>query len=63
MAGVASARDDVGSSSLLVAGVEWVRHDGVRDFFREQARWSVGDVMQTGKEQLEKGLNRASPLM
>lgn len=49
---------DVGSKSLLVSGVEWVKHDDVREFFRTQARWSVGDVMQTGKEQLEKGLNR-----
>ncbi len=49
---------DVGSRNLLVSGVEWVRHDEVRNFFRDNARWSVGDVMQTGKEQLEKGLNR-----
>ncbi|MDO8502461.1 MAG: DUF4403 family protein [Gemmatimonadaceae bacterium] len=49
---------DVGSASLLVRGVEWVKHDEVRDFIRSQARWSVGDVMQTGKEQLLKGLNR-----
>jgi hypothetical protein len=49
---------DVGSKNLLVSGVEWVKHDEVRDFFRSQARWSVGDVMQTGKEQLLKGLNR-----
>ncbi|MGK2962060.1 MAG: DUF4403 family protein [Gemmatimonadaceae bacterium] len=49
---------DVGSRSLLVSGVEWVKHDEIRNFFRDNARWSVGDVMQTGKEQLEKGLNR-----
>ena len=49
---------DVGSKSLLVAGIEWVKHDEVRDFIRNQARWSIGDVMQTGRAQLEKGLNR-----
>ncbi len=49
---------DVGSASLLVQGVEWVKHDDVRDFFRGQARWSVGDIMQTGKAQLLAGLNR-----
>ena len=49
---------DVGSKSLLVSSVEWVKHDDVREFFRSQARWSVGNVMQTGKQQLEKGLNR-----
>ena len=49
---------DVGSKSLLVSSVEWLKHDEVRDFIREQARWSVGDVMRTGEEQLERGLNR-----
>ena len=49
---------DVGSASLLVKGVEWVKHDDVRDFIRNQARWSIGDVMSQGKEQLVKGLNR-----
>lgn len=49
---------DVGSANALVSGVEWVKHNDVRDFFRSQARWSVGDVMQTGREQLLKGLNR-----
>ena len=41
-----------------MSGIEWLKHDDVRDFFRQQARWSIGDVMQTGEEQLEKGLNR-----
>jgi hypothetical protein len=49
---------DVGSGGLLVKGLEWIKHEEVRDFFRKQARWPVGDVMQTGKEQLIKGLNR-----
>ncbi len=49
---------DIGSTALLVRGLEWVKHDDVRDFITKNARWSVGNVMQTGKEQLEKGLNR-----
>ena len=49
---------DVGSANLLVSGVEWVKHADVRDFLRSQARWSIGDVMETGKQQLLKGLNR-----
>jgi hypothetical protein len=49
---------DVGSKNLLVSGIEWLKHDEVRDFIRNEARWSIGDVMKTGKEQLEKGLNR-----
>ncbi len=49
---------DIGSTALLVRGLEWVKHDDVREFITKNARWSVGNVMQTGKEQLEKGLNR-----
>jgi hypothetical protein len=49
---------DVGTASMLVKGIEWVKHDDVRDFIRSQARWPIGNVMQTGKEQLVKGLNR-----
>ena len=49
---------DVGSAGLLVKGVEWVKHDDVRDFIRNQARWSIGNVMGQGREQLLKGLNR-----
>ncbi len=49
---------DVGSVNLLVSGLEWMKHDDVREFFRARARWPVGDVMQKGREQLAKGLNR-----
>jgi hypothetical protein len=49
---------DVGSAGLLVKGVEWIKHDDVREFIRSQARWSIGDVMSLGREQLLKGLNR-----
>ena len=49
---------DIGSQNALVRGVEWIKHDDVRNFIREQARWPVGDIMQTGREQLVKGLNR-----
>lgn len=49
---------DAGSANLLVSGFEWVKHDDVREYFRKNARWAVGDVVQKGREQLEKGLNR-----
>ena len=49
---------DIGSASLLVSSVNWIKGDNVRDFIRSQARWSVGDVMGTAKAQLFKGLNR-----
>jgi len=41
-----------------VKGLEWVKHDDVRKFITTNARWEIGDVMRTGKEQLTKGLNR-----
>lgn len=49
---------DVGSVNLLVSGLEWIKHDDVREFFRRRARWPVGDVIEKGREQLAKGLNR-----
>lgn len=49
---------DVGSADLLVKSVEWIKHDDVREFIRGQARWSIGNVMSLGREQLAKGLNR-----
>lgn len=49
---------DAGSANLLVRGFEWIKHDDVRDYFRQHASWSVGDVVKKGREQLSKGLNR-----
>jgi hypothetical protein len=49
---------DIGSTALLVRGLEWIKHDDVRGFIRTNARWAIGDVMETAKEQLAKGLNR-----
>lgn len=49
---------DAGSANLLVRGFEWVKHDDVRDYFRDHARWPVGDIVAQGREQLSKGLNR-----
>ncbi|HUQ20661.1 MAG TPA: DUF4403 family protein, partial [Gemmatimonadaceae bacterium] len=49
---------DAGSANLLVSGFEWLKHDDVRDYFREHARWPVGDIVAQGREQLSKGLNR-----
>ncbi|MDP9178823.1 MAG: DUF4403 family protein [Gemmatimonadota bacterium] len=49
---------DAGSANLLVSGFEWLKHDQVRDYFRSHARWSVGDIIQKGTDQLSKGLNR-----
>jgi hypothetical protein len=49
---------DAGSANLLVSGFEWVKHDEVRNYFREHARWPIGNIVAQGREQLSKGLNR-----
>jgi hypothetical protein len=49
---------DTGTANLLVSGFEWVKHDDIRDYFREHAQWPVGDIVAQGREQLSKGLNR-----
>jgi len=49
---------DAGSANLLVKGFEWVKHDDVRDYFREHGQWPVTDIVAKGREQLAKGLNR-----
>jgi hypothetical protein len=49
---------DTGTANLLVSGFEWVKHDDVRDYFRANAQWPVGDIVAQGREQLSKGLNR-----
>ena len=48
---------DVGSSHLLVRGLEWLKHDDLRDYLRNKARWPVGGLIRQGQEQLVKGLN------
>lgn len=49
---------DTGTANLLVSGFEWVKHDDVRDYFRANAQWPVGNIVAQGREQLSKGLNR-----
>ena len=49
---------DTGTANLLVSGFEWIKHDDVRDYFRQHASWSVGDIVEKGRDQLSKGLNR-----
>ncbi len=49
---------DAGTANLLVSGFEWLKHGDVREYFRQHAHWSVGNVIALGREQLTKGLNR-----
>ncbi|MEX2285395.1 MAG: DUF4403 family protein [Gemmatimonadota bacterium] len=49
---------DVGSAHMLVRGLEWLKHDDLRDYLRDKARWPVGGLIKQGQEQLVKGLNQ-----
>jgi hypothetical protein len=49
---------DVASANMLVNSVEWIKHEEVRQFFRANAHWPVGGLMQRARELLAKGLNR-----
>jgi hypothetical protein len=49
---------DVGSAHMLVRGLEWLKHDDLRDYLRNKARWPVGGLIKQGEEQLIKGLNQ-----
>jgi hypothetical protein len=49
---------DVGTSHMLVRGLEWLKHDDLRDYLRNKARWPVGGLIKQGEEQLVNGLNQ-----
>jgi hypothetical protein len=49
---------DAGSANMLVSSFEWLKHDDVRDYFREHAQWPVGNIVAQGRDLLSKGLNR-----
>lgn len=49
---------DIASSSLLVRGLDWLRHDDFVSWMRDQARWPVDDAVDRGRELLLEGLNR-----
>jgi len=48
---------DVGTAHMLVRSLEWLKHDELRDYLRNKARWPVGGLISKGQEQLVRGLN------
>jgi hypothetical protein len=48
---------DVGSSDLLVRGLDWVAHRQLVEFLRSQARLPVADAMAQATRYLNEGLN------
>lgn len=49
---------DVGTAHVLVRGLEFLKHDDLRDYLRNKARWPVGGLIRQGEQQLVKGLNQ-----
>lgn len=49
---------DVGTTHLLVRGFAWLKHDDLRNYLRNKARWPVGGLIRQGEAQLVKGLNQ-----
>jgi hypothetical protein len=49
---------DVATENILVRGVSWLKHDDLRDYLRNKARWPVGGLIKQAHEQLMNGLNR-----
>lgn len=49
---------DVRSADMLVRGLEWLRRADVQSFLRARARFPVADLIERGRERLERGMNR-----
>lgn len=49
---------DVATSSLLVEGLDWIRHGDFVEWVRDRARWPVDDAIAEGHRLLLEGLNR-----
>jgi hypothetical protein len=49
---------DVSSADMLVRGLEWMRRGDVQNLLRTRARFPVADLVERGRERLERGMNR-----
>ena len=49
---------DVSSADMLVRGLEWMRRGDVQNLLRSRARFPVADIVEKGRERLERGMNR-----
>ncbi|MCU0646620.1 MAG: DUF4403 family protein [Gemmatimonadaceae bacterium] len=50
---------DVGSATLLVKGIEWLKGVELRDFLRAQAHLSVDDLLEKARLLTERAMNRS----
>jgi hypothetical protein len=49
---------DVGTRSLLVGALSWLAQGSIEDFLRTRVRLKLGNVIEQGRELLERNLNR-----
>lgn len=49
---------DVATENMIVRGMSWLKHDDLRDYLRNKARWPVGGLIKQGQAELIDGLNR-----
>jgi hypothetical protein len=49
---------DASSAGLLIAGYAWIKGDDIRDFLRQQAKISAGDLLSRLQEMAVKQMNR-----
>jgi hypothetical protein len=49
---------DVGTANVLVRGLSWLKHDDLRNYLRERARWPMGGLIKQAHKEIMNGLNR-----
>jgi hypothetical protein len=49
---------DLASENVLVRGLEWLKHEELRDTLRQRARWPARSLVETAMRQVQRGINR-----
>jgi hypothetical protein len=49
---------DVASDNVVVRGLDWLKHDELRDTLRARARWLAAELVEKARAKLEQALNR-----
>jgi hypothetical protein len=49
---------DVASDNVVVRGLDWLKHDELRDTLRARARWPAAALVEQARAKLEQALNR-----
>ena len=49
---------DVGTANVLVRGLSWLKHDDLRNYLRDKARWPMGGLIKQAHKEVTNGINR-----